>query len=98
MGVTQVVVSACTTSTPWRSVTLTGTTTSLPSAMAPKSNGSSLAVARNDVVAFWRYCTFIAFGIQRWLVGAVASTNIPIATSAALHEAMAWKVERWLWT
>jgi hypothetical protein len=96
MGVTQVVMSAWTTSTPWRSVTLTGTTTSLPSAMAPKSNGSSLAVARNDVVAFWRYCTFIAFGIQRWLVGTVASINIPIATSAALQDAIACTVPKWL--
>jgi len=46
--------SACTTSTPWRSVTLTGTTTSAPSVIEVKSGGVRRAVARNDVVAFAR--------------------------------------------
>ena len=55
-------------------------------------------MARNDVVAFWRYCTFMAFGIQRWLVGTVASMSMPIAISAALHDAMACTVCRWLCT
>jgi len=64
-GVTQVVMSAWTTSVPLRSVTLTGTTTSAPSVMESKSGGFSTAVAHSDVVAFPRYCTFIAFGIQR---------------------------------
>ena len=81
-GVTQVVMSAWTTSAPTRSVTLTGTTTSVPSVMAVKSGCSIRAVARSDVVAFCRYCTFIAFGIQRWLVGTVASMSMPIAISA----------------
>src|SRR5699024_7492896 len=53
-GVTQVVISACTTSTPALSVMLTGTTTSAPSVMAAKSGGSSRAVARSDVVALAR--------------------------------------------
>ena len=35
------------------------------------SGGSSRACARSEVVAFARYCTFIDFGIQRWLVGTV---------------------------
>jgi hypothetical protein len=39
-GVTQVVMSACTTSVPLRSTTLTGTTISVPSRIAPKSGGS----------------------------------------------------------
>jgi len=50
------------------------------------------------VVAFSRYRTFIAFGIQRCVVGTVASISMPIAISAALHEAIAWTVCRWLWT
>lgn len=77
-GVTQHVMSACTTSVPALSVTLTGITTSTPSVIAEKSGGSSRAWARSEVVAFSRYCTVIAFGIQRWLVGTVASINIPI--------------------
>jgi hypothetical protein len=36
--------SACTTSTPRRSVTLTGTTSSVPSVIASKSGGSMRAV------------------------------------------------------
>ena len=56
------------------------------------------AVARRDVVALARYCTFIAFGIQRWVVGTVASISMPIAISAALHDAMACTVCRWLCT
>ena len=69
--------SACTTSVPARSVTLIGITNSTPSVIAEKSGGSTRARARYDVVAFSRYCTVIAFGIQRWLVGTVASINIP---------------------
>ena len=98
MGVTQVVMSACTTSTPSRSMTLTGTTSSVPSVMASKSGGSIRAVARSDVVALARYCTVIAFGIQRCVVGTVASISMPIAISAALHDAMACTVGRWLCT
>jgi hypothetical protein len=52
--VTQVVMSACTTSLPLRSVTLTGTTMSTPSVICAKSGGSSWARARSDVVAFPR--------------------------------------------
>ena len=66
--------------------------------MALKSGGSIRAVARSDVVAFWRYCTVIALGIQRWLVGTVASMSMPIASSAALQDAMACTVCRWLCT
>ena len=33
--------------------------------IAAKSGGSTRARARGDVVAFSRYCTVIAFGIQR---------------------------------
>jgi hypothetical protein len=44
--------SACTTSVPCRSVTVTGTTSSTPSVICAKSGGSSCARARNDVVAF----------------------------------------------
>src|SRR5436190_7300127 len=90
--------SACTTSTPYRSTTLTGLTSSVPSLTVRKSGGSSLAVARNDVVALARYATVIAFGIQRCVVGTVASISMPIAISAALHDAMACTVDRWLWT
>jgi hypothetical protein len=39
--VTQVVMSACTTSVPLRSVTVTGTTSSTPSVIWVKSGGSS---------------------------------------------------------
>jgi len=42
-GVTQQVMSACTTSVPALSVTLTGITTSTPSVIAEKSGGSSRA-------------------------------------------------------
>jgi hypothetical protein len=97
-GVTQVVMSAWTTSVPLRSVTLTGTTTSAPSVMEPKSGGLIRAVARSDVVALAKYCTVIALGIQRWLVGTVASMSMPMAISAALHDAMACTVCRWLCT
>ena len=40
----------------------------------------------------------MALGIQRCDVGTVASINIPIASSAALHDAMACTVRRWLRT
>ena len=66
--------------------------------IAAKSGTAMRAVARSDVVALARYCTLIALGIQRWLVGTVASISIPIAISAALHEAIACTVCRWLWT
>jgi hypothetical protein len=55
-----------------------------------------LACARSDVVAFLRYWTVIAFGIQRCVVGTVASISMPMASSAALQEAIAWTVPRWL--
>ena len=55
-------------------------------------------MARSDVVAFCRYCTFMAFGIQRCVVGTVASISMPMAISAALHDAMACTVCRWLCT
>ena len=90
--------SACTTSTPSRSTTLTGTTSSAPSVIGAKSGGSILAVARSDVVALARYSTVIAFGIHRCVVGTVASISMPIAISAALHDAMACTVDRWLCT
>ncbi len=35
-------------------------------------------------------------GIQRCVVGTVASINMPMAISAALHDAMACTVCRWL--
>src|ERR1700712_16672 len=98
-GVTQVVISAWTTSAPKRSTTLIGTTSSAPSSvMAPKSGGSISAVARSDVVALARYSTVIPFGIQRCVVGTVASISIPIAISAALQDAMACTVDKWLCT
>jgi hypothetical protein len=97
-GVTQVVMSACTTSRPDRSVTLTGTTSSVPSVNVRKSGSWICAVARIDVVAFSRYRTFIAFGIQRCDVGTVASISMPIAISAALHDAMACTVRMWFCT
>ncbi|AIU06670.1 hypothetical protein LI99_07155 [Mycolicibacterium smegmatis] len=37
-------------------------------------------------------------GIQRWVLGTVASMSMPIAISAALHDAIACTVCRWLWT
>src|SRR3981189_605986 len=66
--------------------------------MELKSGGSRRAVARSDVVALARYWTVIALGIQRWVVGTVASISMPMAISAALHEAMACTVCRWLFT
>jgi hypothetical protein len=61
--------SACTTSVPDLSTTLTGTTMSVPSVIEVKSGGSSRACARSDVVAFSRFIwTFLArlsaFAIQ----------------------------------
>jgi hypothetical protein len=47
--------SACTTSVPDLSTTLTGTTISAPSVIAVKSGGSSRACARSDVVAVSRF-------------------------------------------
>jgi isopentenyl diphosphate isomerase/L-lactate dehydrogenase-like FMN-dependent dehydrogenase len=94
--VTQQVMSAWTTSVPDLSTTLTGTTSSTPSVIESKSGGSRRACARSAVVAFSSYCTFIALGIQRWLVGTVASISMPIAISAALHAAIACTVCRWL--
>jgi hypothetical protein len=79
-------------------VTLTGTTSSVPSLTSRKSGGSIRAVARSDVVAFCRYDTVIAFGIHRCVEGTVASISMPIATSAALHDAIACTVFRWFWT
>jgi hypothetical protein len=35
-------------------------------------------------------------GIQRWLRGTVASISMPIATSAALQDAIACTVCKWL--
>jgi hypothetical protein len=55
------------------------------------SSGGDVGVDDQEV-AFCRYCTFIALGIQRWLVGTEASINLPIASSAALHDAMACTV------
>jgi hypothetical protein len=51
---------------------------------------------RLGIVQITPYCTFIALGIQRWLVGTVASISMPIAISAALHDAIACTVCRWL--
>ncbi|SHU67513.1 Uncharacterised protein [Mycobacteroides abscessus subsp. abscessus] len=48
------------------------------------------------MVALPRYWTFIALGIQRCEDGVVASINMPMATSARLHAAIAWKVLMWL--
>ena len=47
--------SACTTSVPNLSTTLTGTTISVPSVIESKSGGSSRACARSAVVAFSRF-------------------------------------------
>ncbi len=69
-----------------------------PAVMPRKSGGSILAVARSEVVALARYSTVIAFGTHRRVVGTVGSISIPIAISAALHEAMACTVQRWLCT
>ncbi len=87
--------SACTTSVPARSMTLTGTTSSVPSLIVVKSGGSRRACARSDVVAFSRLDAH-RLGIQRWLDGTVASISMPIAISAALHDAMACTVCRWM--
>lgn len=47
---------------------------------------------------FPAYHVAIALGIHLWLAGTVASASMPMATSARLHAAIAWKAPRWFRT